>query len=72
MRIGRNIIIPAIVTLGAAGSILAASPEPVTIVDGPVHVEITLSSVTIVDGPLHVQITLSPASPTTRYYLARG
>ena len=31
MRNGRKIIIPAIVTLGAAGSILAASQGPVTI-----------------------------------------
>ena len=35
MRNGRRIIIPAIVTLGAAGSILAASQGPVTIVMGP-------------------------------------
>ena len=70
MRICRKIIIYAI---GAAGSILAVSQgQPITIVDGPVHVQVTLSSVTIVDGPVHVQITLSPASPSPRYYLARG
>jgi hypothetical protein len=73
MRIGRKIIIYAILALGAAGSILAVSQgQPITIADGPVHVQVTLSSVTIVDGPLHVQITLSLASPNPRYYLARG
>jgi hypothetical protein len=57
MRIGRKIIISIILALGAVGSTLAVSQgRPITITDGPVHVQITLSS----------------ASPNTRYYLARG
>ncbi len=56
MRKGRNIIISVILALGAFGSILAASQEPVTIADGPVHIEITLSA----------------ASPNPCHYLARG
>jgi hypothetical protein len=55
MRIGRKIIIAVILALGAVGSILAASQGPVTIADGPVHIEITLSS----------------ASPSPCYYLAK-
>ena len=56
MRIGRTTIIAVILALGAGGSILAVSQGPITIVDGPVHVQIALSS----------------ASPNTCYYLARG
>ena len=41
MRKGRNIIISAILALGVGGSILAVSQGPVTIADGPVHIEIT-------------------------------
>jgi hypothetical protein len=40
MRIGRAIIIPAILALGVAGSILAGSAVPVAAVDAPsVHVQ---------------------------------
>jgi len=51
MRKGRNIIISAILALGAFASILAASQGPVTIADGPVHIEITLASAS--PGPCH-------------------
>ncbi len=47
MRIGRALIIPAILALGAAGSILAGSAMPVAAVHAPsVHVQaVTVSSV---------------------------
>ena len=47
MRIGRVLIIPAIVAFGAAGSILASSAMPVAAVHAPgVHVEaVTVSPV---------------------------
>ncbi len=47
MRIGRALIIPAIVALGVAGSVLAGSAMPVAAVHAPtVHVQaVTVSSV---------------------------
>ncbi len=46
MRIGRAIIIPAILALGAAGSILAGSAVPVAAVHAPsVHVQAATVSV---------------------------
>jgi len=47
MRIGRVLIIPAILALSAAGSILAGSAMPVAAVHAPsVHVQaVTVSSV---------------------------
>lgn len=47
MRIGRALIIPAILALGVAGSILAGSAMPVAAVHAPsVHVQaVTVSSV---------------------------
>ena len=47
MRIGRALIIPAILALGVAGSILSGSAMPVAAVHAPsVHVQaVTVSSV---------------------------
>ncbi len=45
MRIGRAIIIPAILALGVAGSILSGSAMPVAAVHAPsVHVEAAVAS----------------------------
>lgn len=46
MRIGRAIIIPAILALGAAGSILAASATPAAAVHSPCgHVQAATSAI---------------------------
>jgi hypothetical protein len=47
MRVGRAIIIPAILALGAAGSILAGSAAPVMAAQAPIaHVQAAAPSAT--------------------------
>jgi hypothetical protein len=53
MRIGRTIIIPAILALSAAGSILAGSAVPVAAAQAPT---------------VHVLSTASSAIPNTYYH----
>jgi len=52
MRIGRNILIPAILALSAAGSILASSAVPAAVAAAP---------------SAHVQTTVSAMSPNSLY-----
>jgi hypothetical protein len=53
MRISRDIIIPAIIALGAAGSIVAASAVPAVAAQAPAA---------------HVQASAVSAHPDTWYY----
>jgi hypothetical protein len=53
MRIGRAIIIPAILALGVGGSILAGSAAPVAAVHAP---------------SVHVQADAAPTGPYTFYH----
>ncbi len=53
MRIGRTIIIPAILALSTAGSILAASAVPVAAAQA---------------SGAHVSVTVVAAAPTTHYW----
>ena len=53
MRFGRSIIVPAILALGAAGSILAGSAVPVAAAQTP---------------SAHVQSTASSAQPKLHYH----
>ena len=53
MRIGRSIIIPAILALGVAGAALSASALPASAGQAP---------------SVHVQATASSVSPATHYH----